>query len=211
VTWTDAEERRVLASKTVAITEVQLLAACDGRYLTLAKLGAIFGVSRQRIFQVLKARPIERITHRDFYKKFRRDCEVCTQPLALHALGQYHRACTPKVALVCGACGKPFELSTSMAEIRIRRLRQAIGLFCSTLCALKWRWELLRQKPEYDKEKADRSHAQKKRLWAERRVNKQCLVCGASAEPPYVHCQRCRARRAINAKRWHANGSKQLK
>jgi len=83
--------------------------------LTLQQVGNKYGISRERVRQILK-RAKEKTTN--YYYR------------GLH-----------QVAVVCSQCGKTFYLKEYDLIDRENRASKTGGRFCSNSCAAKWNWE----------------------------------------------------------------------
>lgn len=109
--------------------------------LTSAKIGRMVGISRQRVFQILRREGLATVKVRN-----PRTCEHCGCP----CLGGQNRFCSHQcfhahtyAILICEACGKEFE---RRARLLIHQLntpnsltgRQCEHIFCSRRCLGTW-------------------------------------------------------------------------
>lgn len=131
-------------------TEADLRAALyrpDDRVRTLAEIGALYGVSRERIRQVLQAYGIQKPKAnfanalkcldcgKTMYKpgeKKRGYCPGCWIPRKPTPLSQQ------MLTIICFKCAKPFSISQYDFNHRTRRRTKAPGLFCTRSCAVRW-------------------------------------------------------------------------
>lgn len=126
-------------SRLVRITKAVLETAYANGYRPLEDVGREFGITRERVRQLVKKYGIQ--THRPP----RVDCEVCGK--RLHR-GSKTKRCQKHqvrtfVNCICGHCGQPFQLTPQVYRARfrpggIRRGPRTTPLFCSKRCSGAW-------------------------------------------------------------------------
>ncbi len=113
----------------------------NGRVPTLAEIGHAFGISRQRVEQLLKSRGVRKLRTTGPYSL--RSCPTCSRHLVHFNSRCYH--CRPCYTYaICGECKQEFRLGTWAWRARmrdnqgIRHTPRTTPLFCSRRCWGKW-------------------------------------------------------------------------
>ena len=122
----------------------RLVTAVSGEYRTLQDLGNEFGVTRERIRQLIKQFHLQDAPGRQKPDIDRRlTCPVCNKKVELSDQGhtlKYHPACKQQKVLstqTCSTCKTEFKLRTKELEIRMSRRKTDWTkdvIFCSREC-----------------------------------------------------------------------------